>query len=234
MNQLSAQRAIKAALAGNWDEAIEFNLQILKNEPENIEALNRLARAYLAIGQTKNAQKTWNKVLRSDHYNPIALGQLEKLKSQTRMTPGGKQVAPSAQTFLDEPGKTKTTPLVRLANNKILACLQVGQAVKLLAKTRCVAVTNLENEYIGSLPDDLSIHLSKLIKAGNKYEALIRRAEKNHLSIFIKEIKRVKRNQHTPSFPSNKFSFPLEIDSATPLNDIPIDVAPTGEEESYQ
>ena len=235
MTQKAAQRAIKAALAGKWNEAVEFNLQILLQEPDNIDALNRLARAQASIGQTKKARKTWNKVLRLDRYNPIAKQQLEKLKSaapsKTRMKPA---VSTSGETFLDEPGKTKTTQLVRLADAKKVMSLEPGQTVKLFPKKRLITVVTQSGDYLGALPDDLSTHLARLIKGGNKYEALIRRVKKNTILVFLKEIKRSKRYQNTPSFLGHKLSPAIAIEPTASINETPINTTPTGEEEDYK
>ncbi len=228
MNDQAAQRAIRAALNGSWNEAIEFNLQALKSNPHDTEILNRLARAYAAIGQTKNAHKAWNKVLHLDPYNPIATGQLAKLKHRY---PKEKNVpAPlPANTFLDEPGKTKTVFLCRLANTTLLANLEPGEKIILTPKKRLIEIsTDTTNQYLGSLPEDLSAHIKKLIKAGNRYEGLIRRVERNSLQIFLKETKRGKRYQNTPSFPTNITS--LEPESVGPINETPVDVSATGEE----
>lgn len=199
MQDDSAQRAIKAALSGHWDEAIEFNLQALKSHPTDIDILNRLARAYAAIGQTKNAHKIWHKVLHLDPYNSIASSQLNKLKhrnfSNTHQNP-----PLAANTFVDEPGKTKTVALCRLANTTVLLSLEPSQILSLIPKRRQLEVVTLDGNYLGSLPDDLSLHLIKLIKAGNKYDALVRRVDRNSIHVFLKEIKRAKSYSNVPSF----------------------------------
>lgn len=233
MNQQAAQRAIKSALAGNWNEAVEYNLQILKNEPQNIEALNRLARAYASLGQTKNAKRTWNKVLSLDHYNPIALSQIQKLKTSLKRSAPGATIPKSGEIFLDEPGKTKTTQLVRLTDAETLMSLEPGQHLKLEPKKRLITVATLAGHYLGVLPDDLSIYLTRLIRGGNKYQVLVRRVEKNTLHVFIKEIKRAKRYTHTPSFPRSKTTLLVPLENTGPIHETPIDIVPTGEEGDY-
>lgn len=234
MNPQAAQSAIKAALNAKWDEAIEFNLQILKDNPEDIQALNRMGRAFAAIGQTRNAKKTWNKVIKLDRYNSIAATQLEKLKSKsnsnTNQSTYSNNTTNQPNIFLDEPGKTITTQLVRLAGHQTIANLEPGMKVALNTNKRSIAVTAEDNLYLGSLPDDLSIHLKQLIKSGNQYAALIRRVEKNNLYVFIKETKRSKKNLNTPSFIVKKHTRKINLDNPAPINQTPIDITPTGEE----
>ncbi len=61
-----------------------------------------------------------------------------------------------------------------------------------------------DNKYIGMLPDDLCKRLIKFIHGGNKYEAYTRTTANNKISIFIRELKRVKRYKNNPSFISTE------------------------------
>ena len=42
MEDILAQKAISEALSGNWKEAININLQILKKLPKDIPSLNNI------------------------------------------------------------------------------------------------------------------------------------------------------------------------------------------------
>ena len=55
--------AISAALAQNWDRAIEINKTILKNNKDDLETLCRLAYAYLQYGEIDKAKKLYKKIL---------------------------------------------------------------------------------------------------------------------------------------------------------------------------
>ena len=67
-----AQKAVAAALSGNWEDAIRLNEDLIALNPNDIDALNRLAKAYAECGQVELAKKTSNKVLELDPFNPIA------------------------------------------------------------------------------------------------------------------------------------------------------------------
>ena len=62
MNKL-AQKAISAALNGNWELAENLNKQILKKNSKDIDALNRLARTYIELGKINKAKGASKKVL---------------------------------------------------------------------------------------------------------------------------------------------------------------------------
>lgn len=153
---LLAKMAADAALSSNWSEAIAINQKILKTNQEDVEALNRLARAQVCTGEIDKAQKTYKKVLELDPYNIIANKNLNKINASNG-SGSGKSITFSpnlSSLFLSEPGKTKVVGLLNLAPPTVLAVLNYGEEVRLIVKTHAVAVTTTESVYIGALPDD--------------------------------------------------------------------------------
>jgi len=104
------QQAIDAALDSKWEEALKLNKKIIKTEPQNIDALNRQAKAYMELGKTTLAKKYYSETLKIDPYNPIAQKNLKIMKSfKSNGQPGicrtncHSKLSPSL--FLQEPGK---------------------------------------------------------------------------------------------------------------------------------
>src|SRR5437870_3366835 len=71
--------AIDAALIGDWDKAIDLNEEIIEIDSQNIDSLNRLARALFEIGRYQKAKKIYQDVLKMDPYNNIAQKNLKRL-----------------------------------------------------------------------------------------------------------------------------------------------------------
>ena len=230
----ATEKAIRAALEGKWEEAIEFNLYLIKDEPGDITALNRLAKAYTEIGDIEKAGDTYKKVLSLDKYNPIATKNLIRLKSKEKVKiQSSINPSPAIQAnFLEEPGKTKSTQLVRLTDADNLASLHIGQSVILEAKKRSVSVLLSDGTYIGTLPDDLSFRLGRLIRGGNKYETFVKGLPANHgVLIFIRETERSRRYKNTPSFPMTTHATYQADLRHTELREEPLDTRETGEDE---
>lgn len=200
-------QAIQAALENNWERAITCNQDILAQQPEDIEALNRMAYAYSRIGDFAKACSVYRKVLVLDHYNAIALKNLHKFNKQPKMTKKhvhdheASVVSPTL--FLEEPGKTKVVTLINVAPTGVLIALKVGQPVHLFPKGHKVEVRDEKKNYLGALPDDLSFHLKKLMRLGNRYAIFVKGVGKNTVSVFVKETKRSKRNSVGPTFTIN-------------------------------
>ena len=132
MDTSPAQTAIGFALSGKWTEAIKVNLEIIKENPEDTEALCRLARAYTELGKIKEAREETKKVLEIDPVNSIALKFQEKLKTAKKCigTPSNQT---QAESFLEEPGRTKLVKLLNLGKSEAFANLDPGEEVKLIS-----------------------------------------------------------------------------------------------------
>jgi tetratricopeptide (TPR) repeat protein len=198
------KQAIQTALQGDWTQAILLNKNLVKENPQDLDALNRLALAYIITGKLKEAKSTYQKVVNIDPLNSIAVRNLKKLKEKNI-----KSAAPIKyqinNKFLEEPGKTKVIELINIAQPKVVEALRTGQSLQLLVKRLKIFVED-ENQYIGVLPDDIAKRLIKFIKGGCVYESYVKSANLHKVSIFIKEIKKPVRLKDQPSFLSNSES----------------------------
>jgi len=195
MTVLKSQ-AIQTALVGDWTNAIALNEQILQEEPNDIDTLNRLAFAYLSVGKPKDAKSLYEKVLSLDMKNPIAIRNLKRLNDVKT----NKVNIPLNNLFIEEPGKTKVIELLNVADKKVVAYLRSGEKIDLRIKRNKIFAIDSENQYIGMLPDDICQRLIKFMEAGNQYDAYVRTVDSNRACIFVREIKRIKRFRDQPSF----------------------------------
>lgn len=205
------QQAIDAALESNWEKALKLNKKIIKLDPQNVDALNRQAKAYMELGKGNLAKKYYSEVVKIDPYNPIALKNLKIMKSfksdgQSKSGPDGQEwqinchskLSPSL--FLQEPGKTKVVSLLKVAEPQKLSHFFCGMKVEMSIKNRKITIVDSNGNYLGVLPDDINHHLLRLFKGGNKYELFIKSIRVNSLAVIIKEVFRSKRFKNQPSF----------------------------------
>lgn len=209
MDNSANQKAINLALAGKWEEAVKANLEILADTPDDVDALNRLGRAYTELGKFEEARRASEKVLKIDPFNSIALKSQERLKSAKEgsapiSNPG---VVSSPEAFLEESGKTKLVTLLNLGENDILTSLDPGEEVKFICYPHKISVATLDGRYIGRLPDDIAARLRNLIKAGNKYQVLIKSIATKNVTVFVREISGNPQTADTPSFPPERINY---------------------------
>lgn len=206
MDISAARTAIGFALSGNWKEAVSINLEILKTSPDDVDSLNRLARAYAELGEITNATAATKKALEIDPVNPIALKCAEKWKSGINKSPS-KTSQNSSETYLEEPGKTKLITLVNLGSPEAFSSLSPGEEVKLTCHTHKLSVISGDDKYIGKIPDELAIRLRNLMKAGNKYQALVKSVNAKEVTVFVREVERGTKAPDIPSFPTEKIDY---------------------------
>lgn len=197
------RQAIEAALNLNWEDALKINKRILKQEPQNIDTLGRLAKTYLELGRYNLAKKYYLQVLKFDPYNPIALKNIKiikasKSKGLPHQTNGQDRLSPAL--FLQEPGKTKIVTLLNVCEPQKLSQTYCGMRVSLIVRNRKLIVVSDNDSYLGVLPDDICHSLLRLIKGGNKFSLFIQSIRVNGLSVLIRETFRSKRFKGQPSF----------------------------------
>lgn len=178
-----ANRAIKAALSQDWATAVQLNQEYLTEDPRSIEAGNRLGRAYQESNQIDLARQAFQNVLQIDPYNTIAQKNLDKLSSSNKKT-----VRPqlTSQTFLEEPGKTRTAFLEQV-NNKLLKQLATGQELELRNHKGLLSVFDHKDTLVGHLDENLSNHLIKLIALGNTYSVHFMQPQDDQVQVFLRE-----------------------------------------------
>lgn len=214
-------QAIQTALMGDWNTAIALNIELLNEDPNDIDTLNRLAFAYSFIGKAKEARAIYQKVLTIDSQNPIAVKNLKRLKGTLANNNGSHQIHTSFQNtsqhatllnnmFIEENGKTKVVELVNIADHKTVSHLRTGEFLQLQIKRSKVFVLDGSKQYVGVIPDDIGRRLIKFMLGSNTYETYIKGIEEHRITIFIKEVKQAKRFKNQPSFLSGKSKMQLE------------------------
>lgn len=215
-NKTPERLAIQAAIKADWPAAIKANQEILILEPKNTAALNRLGIAHLKSHQPKEAKKFFLKVLKFDPFNSIAKTNLKKAAPKySKEYDNTKELSNHTFSFIKEPGKSIIAPLGNIGEPDIVATLYTGLLVDLKITGRKVKVVTINGKYIGSLPDDISIHLIRLIKAGYKYQTLIKSCDTTNIQVYIKETKSSKRLKGAPSFSSDHSLDDLEVSSGS-------------------
>lgn len=233
---LLKDKAIKAMLLGDWENATSLNKALLNENPNDIDALNRLAYAFVSLGKIKDAKETYKKVLKLDILNQIAIRNIKRLSGmnikKNVKSKNGIQPIKYNHTFLEETGKTKIVSLVNVAPSKIISSLTIGQSLILCIKRSKIFTQDQNKQYVGMLPDDIGKRLIKLMKGGNMYDAYIKSTNDRDVTIFIREIKRASRYKNYPSFLSS-FDQELVLSKNKAKTKIYKDLRDEDEEKSY-
>lgn len=206
INPPSRDLAVKFALENKWEQALKENKRLLEEDQDNVDTLNRLAYSLSKLGKFRKAKEYYNKVLKNDKTNPIALKNLKRLETiSKKYAKDFEIIAPTAgmnlsDVFIEEAGKTKTIDLKNVTDKKTISILQPGDSVILVVKRSKVFVQMPSKTYIGMLPDSIGMRMIPLLNGGNEYAAFIKALGENSVTVFIKEIRRMARFKNQPSF----------------------------------
>ncbi len=198
-------RAVEAAIKADWEKAITLNLLLLEHDKNNEQIFLRLGFAYIQKAEYELAKKYYRKALRIQPKQAVARQYLERIEilEQGKLEPQKTKQAFDPGLFIESSGKTKCTPLSNLGQKRILAQLYIGEKIVLKIKRRRVEARTEKEDYIGTVPDDISKRLILFIKAKSTYSAYIKDATLTKVTIFIREEKKGRTISHHISFPLN-------------------------------
>jgi hypothetical protein len=190
LRRQNSREAIALALRGQWREAIAVNKSIIEIFSNDVEALNRLGRAYMELGEYKEAEASYRRTLEIDSYNAIAQKNLQRLallkKTKTSQQTVTQKLEP--QVFIEEIGKAGVVQLSHLAPPSALARVVAGDVVSLRIVGNNLVVETPRRGYLGHIETKHGQRLIRLIKGGNKYSAAIVSSTDKSASVIIKEI----------------------------------------------
>ena len=190
LRRKASQEAISLAMQSRWKEAITVNQSIIELFPTDIDAYNRLGRAFMELGEFAKAKEAYNRAVGLDPYNSIAQKNLQRLSllSNTKVKVKEERREVSPDLFIGEMGKAGVINLQSLAPRELLARMAAGNQVHLKVKGQQLVVENDQGEYLGLVELPHGFRLARLIEGGNKYTAAIVSINNDSARIIIREV----------------------------------------------
>ncbi len=189
IRRLESREAINLALQGNWEQAVKINQHLVELFPDDVEAYNRLGRAYTELGDYENAEKAYRQSLVIDSYNSIAQKNLQRLAllKKTKNVPKGDTRKVALQTFIEEIGKAGVVQLIHLAKPVVLARVAAGDELVLEPQGINLVAKSIRGETIGVVESRHGQRLVRLMNGGNRYSGAIVSVSENAVSVIIRE-----------------------------------------------
>jgi hypothetical protein len=207
------EQARKYATEGKWREALEVNQQLIERSPKDVDAHNRLGKAYFELRRFRSAYEAYQTAYTIDPANVIAqrnISRIEPLKDTEEENVDIPELGPLRQNvFIEEVGKTYVDDLVNVATGPVLTELSSGDRLQLVIEGNAVTVKDLEGTFIGQLEPRLANRMIELLGVGNQYEAYVTSSTGMSVRIIIREVLK------DPSM-VNRLSFPRQGKVAIP------------------
>jgi tetratricopeptide (TPR) repeat protein len=188
LKQQRSKEAIDLAMQARWQEAVTVNKEIVKDYPEDVDAYNRLGRAYLELGQYKQARSAYESTVKLDPYNAIAsrnIRRLNDIKETDHAVVETVKVEP--QQFIEEIGKAGVVNLNELAPKEKRARVVAGDRVALKPNGSILTVESSRGEYIGRVEPKHAQRLARMMQGGNQYSATVVRSTAETMTVMIRE-----------------------------------------------
>jgi len=203
LRRKASQEAISLAMQSRWQEAVTVNQGIIELFPTDIDAYNRLGRAFMELGEFAKAKEAYSRGLELDPNNAIAQKNLQRLSllpaSKVKVKEERREVAPDL--FIGEMGKAGVVNLQNPAPGEVLARMAAGNQVYLKVKRQQLIVENEQGEYLGLVEPPHGFRLARLIEGGNKYAAAIVNIDNSTVRVIIREVFQHPSQIGRPSFP---------------------------------
>ena len=198
-----SKQAIALAMQGRWREAVAANQEIIANFPSDVDAYNRLGRAYIELGEYSQAKEAYGRTIKLDPYNIIAQKNLRRLSYLGEAVAGSEAESARAepQYFIEETGKAGVVSLSHLAPREVLAKMVAGDRVYLKVDDSTLAVENARGEYLGQVEPKHGQRLIKLMEGGNRYTAAIVSSAEDRVLVIIREAYQDPSQARLLSFP---------------------------------
>jgi tetratricopeptide (TPR) repeat protein len=189
LRRKASQEAIALAMQSRWQEAVTVNQSIIDLFPTDIDAYNRLGRAYTELGEFAKAKEAYSRTIELDPYNSIAQRNLQRLSllRDSKVSVKEERREASPDLFIGEMGKAGVVNLKDLAPKEVLAKMAAGNQVYLKVRGRQLVVENEQGEYLGLVEPPHGLRLARLIEGGNKYVAAIVKIDTNNARVIIRE-----------------------------------------------
>jgi tetratricopeptide (TPR) repeat protein len=198
------ERAIELAMRNAWEEAAETNRRIVESFEPDVEAWNRLGKAYGELGRIAEARDAYNKALSIDATNAIAQRNVQRLsliKTNGQAPARDHHDSVDARFFIEETGKTIARSIFTSISPEDLANLSAGDHLSLIPRGELIAVTTANGLELGMLDGKLSGRLIELLAGGNQYAAAVVRVEGRYVRVMIRETYQAPQLTGRVSFP---------------------------------
>src|SRR5438876_7914845 len=200
-----SDQATAAALDADWPRALELNQKILETSADDVEARNRLGRAYIELGKLEEAKAAFTEVLKSEPYNSIAIRNQTRVIAliEHRAKPNVTSTRTQPRLFIEDMGKTGILRGINPAPPHVLAKYSPGAECELREQEGLLALHARDGELVGFLEPKVGRRLIDLLRTGNQDVAAIRSTEPRNPRIAIREISQSPENASRISFPGH-------------------------------
>ncbi len=199
------EQAVAHALDRDWDLAVEENRALLEDDPDDVEAANRLGKALTELDDVAGAIEAYERARAIDPTNAIARKNLARLSERKPASPkparkGSKPKKSTAKrsrsrsdggdllfhTLIEESSKSAEFAL-RRPNVQALRRVAAGDPASVEPAEHGVVVKSRTGAALGTIEPRAGLRLKRMMEGGNQYAAIIRHVIDGEATVHIRE-----------------------------------------------
>ena len=198
------KQAIDLAMQGRWREAIAANRAILEDFPNDVDAHNRLGRAYMELGEYRQSREAYHRTAELDPFNTIAKKNLQRLNylGEAKVSAESTTRRVEPHRFIEDIGKAGVVNLYHLAPTRVRARLVAGDELLLKIDGTRLIVEDDREQYVGHVDPKHGQRLVRLMMGGNKYSVAVVSSTEEAMTAIIREVYQDPSQVGKLSFPS--------------------------------
>jgi len=202
---LYVEEAIQAALESRWQDALAINRALVERHGGVEETFNRIGKALTELGEHQAALDAYSEALQINSENVIAQKNVRKLRLllESREKIAGAKGAIDVDLFAEEPGKSALTVL-NPPKAGVVIVVAPGEVVELHLQDGGLQAQTTAGVVLGDVDSKIARRLVPLISTGNRYTAVVARAEESQIEIIIREAFQSTENARKSSFPVSR------------------------------
>ena len=202
---LYVEEAVQAALESRWQDALAINRALVERHGGVEETFNRIGKALTELGEHQAALDAYSEALQINSENVIAQKNVRKLRLllESREKIAGAKGAIDVDLFAEEPGKSALTVL-NPPKSGVVIVVAPGEVVELHLQDGGLQAQTTAGVVLGDVDSKIARRLVPLISTGNRYTAVVARAEESQIEIIIREAFQSTENARKSSFPVSR------------------------------
>ena len=199
------EEAIQAALESRWQDAVAVNHALVERHGGDDETYNRIGKALTELGEPQDALEAYSQALQLNPLNGIAQKNVRKLQLllDSREKLGGAKGTIDVDLFAEEPGKSALTVL-NPPKSGVMIVVAPGEVVELHLQGDGLQAQTTSGVVLGDVDSKIARRLVPLIGSGNRYTAVVARAEESQIEIIVREAFQSAENARKSSFPVSR------------------------------
>jgi tetratricopeptide (TPR) repeat protein len=164
------EQAVKLAVSGRWQEALQVNREYVRIFPNEADGYNRIGKALSELGHVQDALDAYQRALELDPTNQIAKRNIDRLAALRDAPLSAPPTQVDTRLFVEETG-TAAVASLQAVDPKVVALLDAGDIVQLDVQGNAVNVVTVRGEYVGMIEPRIGLRLARMMRAGNQYSA---------------------------------------------------------------